>query len=110
MERRCEEMLAVNFGQADETCSKIMSYIEGVSGNVFPYDNRIFDYDWDPTEQIVTDYFTISTEVQKIYEAIHVNDSTKTPVFEMSSSAVGDAFVDDNLLDYSWYYEELIRE
>ena len=43
-----------------------------------------------------------------MYENIHVSASTKSPVFEMGSSAVGDAFVLDNLLDYSSYVEELI--
>jgi hypothetical protein len=37
-----------------------MGYITSVSGNVFPYDNRIFGYDWDPIENAVSDYFTIS--------------------------------------------------
>ena len=42
---------------ADETCGNIMGYIEDVSGDVFPYDNRIFGYDWDPKEDVVTEYF-----------------------------------------------------
>ena len=45
---------------ADDTCAGIMDYIVNISGGVFPYDNRIFGYDWDPTEDIVTDYFTTS--------------------------------------------------
>jgi len=44
----------------------------------------------------------------EIYKAIHVDASTKTPVFEMGSSAVAEAFVMDNLLDYSNYIEMLI--
>jgi len=45
-----------------------MGYIEDVSGNEYPYDQRIFDYDWDPYEQITTDYFTVSGNVQEIYK------------------------------------------
>jgi len=37
-----------------------------------------------------------------------VGASTKDPVFEMGSSAVGTAFVGDQLLDYSNYVEKLI--
>jgi len=48
---------------AKGACSGIMDYIKSVSGNVFPYDNRIFDYDWNPIEDTVTDYFTISARV-----------------------------------------------
>lgn len=40
-----------------------MGYIEGVTGDVFPYDARIFGVDWDQVEDPVTDYFTISGQV-----------------------------------------------
>lgn len=85
-----------------------MDYIENVSGNVYPYDQRIFAYDWDPYEQITIDYFTISGRVDKIYEEIHVSESTKTPVFEMGSSAVDAAFTMDNLINYTNVYEDLL--
>jgi hypothetical protein len=82
-----------------------MDYITSVSGDVFPYDERIFGKDWDAIEDPTTDYFTISGQVQEIFELIHVADSTKRPVFEMGSSSVGLAFADDQMLDYSWYLE-----
>ena len=50
MNRRCEEILATDMSIAYDTCSAIMDYIEDVSGGVFAYDNRIFNYDWDPQE------------------------------------------------------------
>ena len=37
-----------------------------------------------------------------------MSDSTKDPIFEMSSSSVGNAFVNDNLLDYSEYVKNLV--
>jgi hypothetical protein len=82
-----------------------MGYITGVSGDAYPYDARIFGYDWDPIEQPTIDYFTISGQVQNIYELIHVADSTKVPVFEMGSAAVAEAFAGDQLLDYQWYIQ-----
>jgi hypothetical protein len=78
-----------------DICSNIMGYISTVSGGVFAYDNRIFGYDWDPIENAVSDYFTVSGQVDKILEAIHVTDSTKRPVFEMNSDRVGSAFAPD---------------
>ena len=48
LNRRCQEILSSDMAAADETCGDIMGYIETVSGGVFPYDNRIFGYDWDP--------------------------------------------------------------
>ena len=68
--------------------------------------------DWDPIEDPVTNYFTTqndATTLTDIFTKIHVNTSTKTPVFEMSSSAVGEAFVMDNLIDYSEYVVKLIN-
>ena len=105
MIHRCQEIIANSFysdTEKGDTCSNIMSYISDVSGQVFPYDKRIFTQDWDAVEDPTTNYFTISGQVQAIYEAIHVADSTKTPVFEMGSSAVATAFAGDQLLDYSW--------
>jgi hypothetical protein len=112
MIRRCRSILGNNFYTSEEkgdACSSIMGYIESVSGDVFPYDNRIFGSDWSPIEDPTTNYFTISGKVNQIYAAIHVTDSTKTPVFEMGSSAVATAFADDQMIDYSYYIEELYR-
>jgi hypothetical protein len=86
-----------------------MDYIVSVSGDAYPYDQRIFGYDWDPIEQPTIDYFTISAQVETIFETIHVADSTKRPVFEMGSSAVGLAFAGDQLIDYSSYLQSLIE-
>ena len=111
LRKSCQEMLAVDFDQADETCAAIMDYITNVTGDVFAYDQRIFGVDWDPIEDPVTNYFTKqdAATLEDIFTAIHVNDSTKDPVFEMSSSKVGEAFVSDNLLDYSEYVVKLIN-
>ena len=40
----------MNITQAADNCSQIIDYVNGVSGGVFPYDNRIFGYDWDVVE------------------------------------------------------------
>ena len=111
LRKSCQEMLAVDFDQADETCAAIMDYITNVTGDVFAYDQIIFGVDWDPIEDPVTNYFTIqdADTLAEIFTAIHVSDSTKDPVFEMSSSSVGEAFVSDNLLDYSEYVVKLIN-
>jgi len=81
-----------------------MTYLQTVSGDMLPYDARIFGQDWNPKKQMVVDYFTISDKVAEIYTIIHVSDSTKSPVFEMESTRVSDALARDNLIDYSHYY------
>ena len=111
LRKSCQEMLAVDLDQAADTCAAIMDYITNVTGDVFAYDQRIFGVDWDPIEDPVTNYFTIqdAATLTEIFTAIHVEDSTKDPVFEMGSSRVGEAFVSDNLLDYSEYVVKLIN-
>ena len=111
LRKNCQESLIKNTdGSSQGICAGIMDYIVAVSGNVFPYDQRIFAEDWNLIEDPVTNYFSAQPEtaLNAIYKNIHVNKSTKVPVFEMSSSAVGEAFKMDNLVDYSSYIEKLI--
>ena len=110
LQKNCQEILNVNMTAASSTCSAIIDYVTVVSGGVFPYDNRIFGVDWDVVEDPVTGYFSAqpTATLTSIYQAIHVSASTKVPVFEMNSGAVGDALVNDNLIDYSSYVERLI--
>lgn len=110
LERRCQEILAIDLAAASDTCASIMDYIDTVSGNVFPYDQRIFAEDWAVVENPTDTYFTVegNPHADKVFQQLHVDDSTKNPIFEMDSSRVGMAFVMDNLLDYSWYVQELI--
>lgn len=42
LERRCQEVLAVDLNLAEDVCADIMSYIKDISGDVDPYDQRIF--------------------------------------------------------------------
>jgi hypothetical protein len=81
LRHRCQESLVKDMVTAKYDCKDIMGYIQSVSGGVLNYDFRIFDYDWDPIENAVTDYFTVSAKVLDIYKAIHIENSTKSPVF-----------------------------
>ena len=111
LRKNCQESLKTNIdGASSGICAGIMDYIVSISGNVYPYDQRIFAEDWNLIEDPVVNYFSAQPEpaMSNIYAAIHVEKSTKVPIFEMSSSAVGDAFVMDNLIDYSGYIEKLI--
>ena len=66
LRKRCQELELNEDGttlkdpaQASKNCSDIMDYIVAVSGDVFPYDNRIFSVDWDKVEDPVINYFTL---------------------------------------------------
>lgn len=88
-----------------------MDYINTVSGGVFAYDGRIFDQDWNAVEQPYVDMLSISSQKSLIYELIHIDDSTKEPVFNgEGSDSVAEGYRSDNLVDYSSYYNELIEK
>lgn len=71
---------------------------------------RIFGYEWDAVEAPVINYFSDKNANNvTLYTAIHVENSTKEPVFEMGSNAVDEAMVFDNLLNYVEYYELLVN-
>lgn len=53
LERLCDEIVTKNLSSATPVCGTIMDYIMDVSGGAFEYDARIFNYDFDPTEEVV---------------------------------------------------------
>ena len=110
LRKNCHEGLAEDYDTAYTVCCKVMDYIETISGGVFAYDQRIFGVDWDLQEDPVVNYFTTQPQatLDTIYSAINVENSTKDPVFEMSSSAVSAAFNADKMIDYSNVVQELI--
>jgi carboxypeptidase C (cathepsin A) len=107
--QHCRSEKAHNMSKGVDNCNKIMRYIKDVNGKNFEYNARIYDYDWEPEEEVVVDFLTKSGKVNEIYEAIHINMSTKSPVFEWSSDAVDIGYLADGLIDYSWYYSYLIE-
>jgi len=74
-----------------------MDYVETISDNVLPYNSRIFDYDFDPKEQVVKDIFTKSTQVDKIYKSLHVENSTKVPKFMFGNEEVYNHLADKTM-------------
>lgn len=87
-----------------------MGYIRRVSGNVYSYDGRIFDYDWKRVKSPYVEMLTTSKQRAAFYKAIHVEQSSKSPIFEPHSAQVDKLFKFDNLIDYSGYYDYLIEE
>eukprot|EP00512_Aurantiochytrium_limacinum_P012053 CAMPEP_0171570154 /NCGR_PEP_ID=MMETSP0961-20121227/2775_1 /TAXON_ID=87120 /ORGANISM="Aurantiochytrium limacinum, Strain ATCCMYA-1381" /LENGTH=662 /DNA_ID=CAMNT_0012124589 /DNA_START=247 /DNA_END=2235 /DNA_ORIENTATION=+ len=104
LERRCEEAIGNHQVMSEDACKNITAYIELVSANVHVYDARQFDYDFKPLEDVVLKYL-LNPEVHK---SIHIDQSTKTPVFEISSARVDHALSLDNVLTYSKVYEDLL--
>lgn len=85
-----------------------MNYIDKVAGGLFTYDGSIFDYDWDPIEQVVSDFLSNCGKKKELYIALHVDKSNKDPVFEFSSDRVADAYDYEEMLDWSSWYDKLL--
>ena len=85
-----------------------MRYIEGLSGGLFAYDTRIFECDWEVEEKPILDYFSFMDKLDELHVALHVNESTKEPVFEMDSFSVFTAFKGDLMTNGIHYYQQLI--
>ena len=74
---------------------------------VLSYDARIFGYDFDPVEALVIEYLNSTTS--GLYDAIHVSQSTKKPIFEFSSEKVAEAYDAEEFDDYTLYYSFLLH-
>jgi len=74
LRKNCYESVVGDYNTSYDVCCKIMNYIEDVSGGVYAYDQRIFGADWDPIEQVVTDYFSAQPQdtLDQIQKDIHV--------------------------------------
>jgi hypothetical protein len=105
LEQKCWADFTDDIAQGSKTCSSIMSYINEVSAGVAWFDSRIFMSEFTPLEtQIIT---LLNTD--EMVEALHLQNSTKSPRFEFSSSKVKSAFQMSHLVDYSIYYRYLIE-
>lgn len=92
---------------AVDTCDDIMKYFQLVSGDLFSYDARIFKYDYYPYVYW-KDFLANATKANQIYSALHVNESTKVPIFVPHSNDVFAELRIGFMADYSKYYDYLI--
>mmetsp|Transcript_42372 Transcript_42372/g.65039 ORF Transcript_42372/g.65039 Transcript_42372/m.65039 type:complete len:464 (-) Transcript_42372:197-1588(-) len=110
LEQRCLKEMAKNTTEALDTCEEMLTYISVVSGEVLSYNAQLFESDWDKVESPYLDMLTVSNKSEQLYAAIHVNQSTKSPVYESFSPEVGEAYTYDNMIDYSHVYREILDE
>jgi hypothetical protein len=107
LRRRCEVAVSKNVSSAGENCTDTVNYVMKVGGGLYDLDARYFDYDYEAGGyyQAYQDYFTKSGRLQEIFNAIHINGSTKVPIFEPSSARVSAAFEGDNMIDYTQWLD-----
>ncbi|CDW88293.1 serine carboxypeptidase [Stylonychia lemnae] len=109
LRRKCEQMLTQDWAQASDTCDGTLNYITDVSGGLITFDARKFDYDWNPISDVVDDFFGKSIQKEAIYKAIHIDKSTRVPIYQHMSDKIYQAFKFEKMLDYSYWYNKLIE-
>ncbi|CDW87059.1 serine carboxypeptidase [Stylonychia lemnae] len=109
LRKKCEESISNDWKSGTDTCVKTMDYIDAVAGGLFSYDGSIFDYDWTPKEDLVSDFLANCGKKGDLYKAIHIDKSPKTPIFEWSSDKVAQNYDFEEMQDWSGWYDKLIR-
>lgn len=103
LRRRCEQTLSNGntFDNGTDVCGELMSYVDEQAGGRYSFNGAIFGYDWDPEASPVYDYLGKSAKKDDIYKALHIDQSTKQPIYESSSSRVSSAYNHEIMLDWS---------
>ncbi len=90
-----------------DACDEILSYISDVGGKVLPEDVRKLVGDWEALTSIYIEYLTVGPQTTNLYKALHVDDSTKTPIFQAFNPAVRASLISEIGTDYTSYYDYL---
>lgn len=110
IEQRCFSDQTYDMTRGATTCADTLTYITDVSGGVYSFDGRIFDYDFKPVKQVYEDLLVKSNKVNQLWRAIHIQQGTNHPKFIPSSHDVATSFAPEHLIDYSPYYNYMIKE
>lgn len=107
LNRRCLETASSNWTDGNDECSSTIDYAIDVSGDTFSYDASIFDPDWDKTmrEDDVKNYIMKSNKKEDLYKALHIDGSTKNPVFNWGGGPVSAAYEYEEMVDWSQWYD-----
>jgi len=92
-----------------DTCDSIGEYVSTVSGGMAWYDARIFGYDFTPLEEVITYMFLLSDKHEDLQKSIHLDNSTRKPLFSFTSKEVKSAYRTLMLQDYSQYYNYILE-
>ena len=103
LNRLCLDVASQNWTTGDDVCGETIDYAVDVSGSTFSYDASMFSQDWDNTahEDDVKNYIQSSNKRQELYQAIHIDKSTKVPLFNWGSRAVADGYEVEDMVDWS---------
>jgi len=110
IEQRCFADQTADMTRGAATCASTLTYITDVSGGVFTFDGRIFSYDFKPIKAVYEELLSSSKKVQQLWKAIHIQQGTNVPKFIPSSKAVAHSYAPEHLIDYSPYYDYMLKE
>ncbi len=85
LNKRCEVAVSRNWTKGLEVCEDTTKYIDEIGGGIWDFDATLFYYDWAPIEEVLISFLTSSSQKEALYKAIHIEESTKVPVFERNS-------------------------
>lgn len=108
LRKRCLEYISDSWMNGTEICGEHLSYIVEIGGNILTYNANIFDYEWAAIEDPVNSFLANCSRKEDLYKAIHIENSTKVPVYEPSSGRVAKAYEYEEMLDWSKYYDEVM--
>jgi hypothetical protein len=105
--RRCLELASQNWTEGDDECAATIDYAIDISGTVFDYDVSINDADFEGIyhEDDVKNYIMNSTKMNDLYKALHIDKSTKVPVFKWSCRECARALDHEDLVDWTPWYD-----
>lgn len=107
--QKCDNLLANEPIEAMSACNKITNYLGSVNGGVLSYDSRIFGDDQGLIDGPLIDWLsTDSTQLNETFKLLHVDQSTKTPVFEFGSDSVWTAYKSDGIVSYADDYDKIV--
>jgi hypothetical protein len=110
IKRNCENTISTNYSHADDWCSSILKYVQKVSDSVVNYDATIFKYDLDALQIPYIDYLSADSNPKSadLYQALHISQSTKKPIFESSSQRVYNAIEPEEYIDWTHFYDSML--
>eukprot|EP00347_Sterkiella_histriomuscorum_P012091 403369927 len=110
LNKNCEETLSNGdtWSLANDKCSQVLDYIQDIGGDLFSYDARIFTADYQAISKIYEGFLTSSKQAAQLYKAIHIDKSTKVPIFSKKSKQVEAAFNEIAMLDSSYYIDQIL--
>ena len=106
LERHCKEAISRNAANAAEICGRISGYVDAVDGGVYVYDARTFGHDLNEQDELLDEYFSLGPDASAVHAQLHVENSTKSPVFSRSNKTVNENMKLDTIQtivkDYDW--------